>query len=88
MCTWHGLDVISDVYFFTNRNRKFGPYGKCKQGKNADYAKFKAQYSKRHVRLDRLSSQVKMTGNTYAGNKYVKRFDEMRKFYDKDPIFR
>ena len=86
-CTWHGLDVISDLRFYTNQGRTFGPYGKCRQGNSPGWSKYKQSFGKRHVRLDKLTSQVKMTSNKYAGRHYAKYFTIMGKFYNSEPRF-
>ena len=79
-CTWHGLDVLSDMRFYTNQDRTFGPYGKCKKGNSPGWSKFKESYTKRHVRLDKLTSQVTMTSKKYQNRRYAKIFKEMGKF--------
>ena len=75
------------MVFYTSQGRSFGPYGKCGKGHQTQYTRFRDEYSKRHVRLDKLKDQVQLTANKYAGNKYVKLFKKMGKFYDQDPIF-
>ena len=71
--------------FYTNWGKTYGPYGKCRKGKSPDYSKFKSEYSKRHVRLDILKSQVQMTSKKYRGNNYVKLFREKGNFYESEP---
>ena len=82
VCWWQKLEVISDMVFYTSQGRSFGPYGKCGKGHQTQYTRFRDEYSKRHVRLDKLKDQVQLTANKYAGNKYVKLFKKMGKFYD------
>ena len=52
-CEWEGQMVISDVSFFTNTGKKFGPFGTC----NDYYLGYEGPY---HVALDLtdLESQI------------------------------
>ena len=80
------MDVITDMKFITNKGRDFGPYGKCGKGHETKWTRFKKEFRKRHVRLDKLRDQVQMTANKFTGDRYVKLFKEMSKFYSQISI--
>ena len=76
------MEVISDMTFFTNEGREFGPFGKCRKGYQPGYTEFRNEYPKTHVRLDKLDEQVRMTSQKYQERYYAKSFKEMGKFYN------
>ena len=69
-CEWNSLQILSDVYFWTDTGRKIGPFGNCDKDTSLSM-KYSGPSEKIELRVENLNDQIVLTSTSYKGNFYI-----------------
>ena len=64
------MQILSDVYFWTDTGRKIGPYGNCNEDAISSM-KYTGPSEKIELRLEKLKDQIVLTSTPYNGVFYI-----------------
>ena len=64
------MQILSDVYFWTDTGRKIGPFGNCDKDTSLSM-KYSGPSEKIELKVENLKDQIVLTSTAHDGNFYV-----------------